>query len=334
MNNPKISLIVPIYNTAVFLERCLSSIKNQSFKDFEVVLVNDGSTDNSESFCKEFIKKDNRFILKTKENGGAASALNYGFKYAKGEYICIIDSDDYIANTFCEALYSLAKQKNLDLLNFGYSYVKDEIYDQRSSILPKNRIIKNSEMLSYLKKTAHTKLLWFNWSYMFKRKFLLDNKILWDETIKIGNDTFFNLQCLTYSNLTYSIEASFYYYVFNSNSLTQINFKNKFLEDFEAQFIVRKKFHKEHEELNTKVNYLDISHNYIEHSLLMLLNNVINSRGLNKVYEIKKIRNSIIYQFCFKHYKPSQPATLKMKIIIYLFKYRLHRSLLFIYNLK
>jgi glycosyltransferase involved in cell wall biosynthesis len=129
----KISLIVPIYNTSIFLEKCLNSIRNQTFKEFEVILVNDGSTDNSESFCKEYIKSDNRFVLKTKENGGLSSALNYGLKFARGEYIGIVDSDDYISDDYCEILYSLAKEKNVDLLNFGYRYVKNENFDERCS---------------------------------------------------------------------------------------------------------------------------------------------------------------------------------------------------------
>lgn len=333
VHTPKISLIVPIYNTSIFLEKCLSSIRNQTFKEFEVILVNDGSTDDSEVFCMEYIKNDKRFILKSKENRGLASALNYGLKFAKGEYIGIVDSDDYISDDYCETLYSVAKEKNADVLNFGYSSVKNGNFDERCSILPKNRVIENKEMLLHLKQTAHTKLLWFNWTYLLKREFLVKNNIFWDETIKIGVDTYFDIQCLYYSNSTYSIETPFYYYVYNSSSLTQINYKDNFLEDFEAQFGVRKKFHNEHEGVNSKDYYIDISRNYLEHSLLMLLSNVKRSEDLNKIYEIEKIRNSAIYQFCFQYYIASKHATSKMKIIIYLFKYRLYRLLSLIYKL-
>jgi hypothetical protein len=178
------------------------------------------------------------------------------------------------------------------------------------------------------------KLLWFNWTYLLKREFLVKNNILWDEAIKIGGDTYFDIQCLYYANSTYSIEPPFYYYVYNSSSLTQRNFKDNFLEEFEAQFDVRKKFHEEHEGLNSKDYYIDISINYIEHSLLMLLNNVKKSTNLNKIKEIKKIRNSSIFQFCFQYYNPSKYATPKMNIIIFLFKYRLFRLLSLIYKLK
>ena len=105
------------------------------------------------------------------------------------------------------------------------------------------------------------------------------------------------------------------------------------MQDFEAQFNVRVNFHKEHQEINTLEYYEDISKNYIEHSLFMLLNNIENSTTNNIKEEIIKIRKSYIYSYCFKYYKSSKKGTLKMKLLIILFKYKLYSLLILAYKL-
>lgn len=104
-----ISVIVPIYNAEKYLYDCLVSILNQTYKDFEVICVNDGSLDNSASICQEFVDKDARFILINQENGGVSSARNRALKDAKGDYICFVDSDDMIECHYLEILLNLAK---------------------------------------------------------------------------------------------------------------------------------------------------------------------------------------------------------------------------------
>ena len=94
--NPKISIIVPIYNMEQYLERCVDSILSQTYKDFEVILVNDGSTDNSDIICDDYAKKDQRIKVIHKRNGGLSSARNAGIKLSKGQWLLFIDSDDCV----------------------------------------------------------------------------------------------------------------------------------------------------------------------------------------------------------------------------------------------
>jgi len=334
MNTPKITLIVPIYNTYIFLERCLTSIKNQNFKDFEVLLINDGSTDKSETFCKEFIKNDKRFILKNKVNGGLSSARNYGLKYALGDYIAFVDSDDYIDKNYCKILYELSSSKNLDVLNFGLTYVKGGTKENRFSVLPKNKLISKLELFKLFKVTSTNKILWFAWSNFYKREFLSENNITFNENILLGEDSLFNLDCFYNSKTIYSIKEPLYYYIYNESSLTQIKYKTDLLQKIETQFNARIKFHNEHQEINKQEYFEDISKNYIEHSLFMLLNNVKNSTSKNKKEEIVKIRKSNIYSYCFKFYKPSEKITLKMRLLINFFKCKLYWLLILVYKVK
>lgn len=117
------SLIVPIYNAASYLKRCLDSIQNQTFQDIEVILVDDGSTDESSEICQEYCKNDSRFHLYKKENDGVAAARNYGLAKATGSYICFVDSDDYVKPTYVEELYNAIIQKQTDLVIQGVDRV-------------------------------------------------------------------------------------------------------------------------------------------------------------------------------------------------------------------
>ena len=102
---PLISIIVPVYNVEKYLKKCLDSILSQTYKNFEVIIVNDGSPDNSQKIIDEYKKKDKRIIVLEKENGGLSSARNYGIEHANGKYISFVDADDYIEKDYVEKLY-------------------------------------------------------------------------------------------------------------------------------------------------------------------------------------------------------------------------------------
>lgn len=117
---PKVSMIVPIYNTSKFLSQCLNSILNQTLRDIEVICVNDGSTDNSLSIIENYAKNDSRVKIISKPNAGYGHSMNRGIESARGEYIGIVDSDDYILPEMCERLYDYASNLDLDIIRGGY----------------------------------------------------------------------------------------------------------------------------------------------------------------------------------------------------------------------
>ena len=108
----KVSVIVPVFNSENYLEKCLDSILSQTLNDIELILINDGSTDNSLSIIKNYSRKYSNIIYKSKKNEGQAIARNIGIEMATGEFICFVDSDDYIENTMLEKLYKIAKRDN------------------------------------------------------------------------------------------------------------------------------------------------------------------------------------------------------------------------------
>src|SRR4051812_34034895 len=113
--DPKISIIVPVFNVEKYIHDCLESILNQSFIDFELILVNDGSSDRSGVICDEYSKKDNRITVIHKENGGQSTARNRGIDLAKGDYIGFIDSDDWIDHDMYKVLYEKAIEIGADI---------------------------------------------------------------------------------------------------------------------------------------------------------------------------------------------------------------------------
>ena len=125
-----ISIIVPIYNVEEYLRECLDSIQKQSYLNFECIMVNDGSPDNSSKICEEFVEKDSRFRYFEKENGGVSSARNLGIEHSKGEYITFIDSDDWVDSDYLEVLYTTLLEEGADITVSTYKQfnIKDNCF--------------------------------------------------------------------------------------------------------------------------------------------------------------------------------------------------------------
>lgn len=119
MNTPLLSIIVPVYNTATFLNRCIDSILTQKYTNFELILIDDGSKDQSGKICGEYAQKDSRIVVIHKPNGGQSSARNAGLNIAKGDYITFVDSDDYISmDCYQNNMEILSRDKSIDILEY------------------------------------------------------------------------------------------------------------------------------------------------------------------------------------------------------------------------
>jgi len=140
---PKISIIVPVYNVEKYIHRCIDSILHQTFKDFELILVDDGSLDNSGKICDEYAKEDDRIKVIHKENGGLSDARNVGLDIAQGEYIAFVDSDDWIEKDMYSILYENIRKYNADISICKMRKIFDSTVD--NNITTNNCIILNNE---------------------------------------------------------------------------------------------------------------------------------------------------------------------------------------------
>ncbi|MGN0407113.1 MAG: glycosyltransferase family 2 protein [Bacteroides sp.] len=130
----KVSVIVPVYNTEKYIPRCIASILAQTLKDIEVIIVDDGSSDNSYGVCEEYAKRDGRIRLFGKKNGGASSARNMALDKASGQYISFVDSDDYIEENALEVAYNAIKAENADMAVYGTDYAYDLKEDEKKAV--------------------------------------------------------------------------------------------------------------------------------------------------------------------------------------------------------
>ena len=127
MNTPKISVIVPVYNVEQYLPRCIDSILDQTFTDFELLLIDDGSKDKSGEICDNYAKKDSRIRVFHKENGGVSSARNLGLYNAKGKYIAFIDADDWVENEYLRIMYKHGEEECADIISSDFFLDNTEI---------------------------------------------------------------------------------------------------------------------------------------------------------------------------------------------------------------
>lgn len=207
-----LSIIIPVYNTSEYLSTCIESILFQSFTDFELLLVDDGSTDGSGDICDKYSKIDSRVIVIHKNNGGVCSARNIGLDNAKGDYIVFVDADDYVEDHFLEHLMSV----DADFVLSGFQ----KFGIQSSISKPKGVSSFSIEELPFYWNTSPiiNYLYCLSTSKRFKASILRDNGIRFNESLFFSEDMFFNMIYMSYSNSFCEIPYSDYMYRMGSIS--------------------------------------------------------------------------------------------------------------------
>ena len=247
MNNPLVSIIVPVYNVQNSVARCLESICAQTWKNIEIILVNDGSRDESFSVCEQFREKDPRIVLVDKSNSGVSDTRNCGMTLASGKYVQFVDSDDYIEPDFTERLVTAAETNNADLViapywmvipansckagqalenlqeNLGieekrpddvreYGFLPEGIYDRDTFAL---RLMEKPASFFYS----------VLWNKLYRRDILTRHDIRFTSEMRWAEDLVFNMQYIQYAEVFASIPQPGYYYVQNPQSICHTQIK-------------------------------------------------------------------------------------------------------------
>jgi len=253
----KISIIIPAYNVSGYLEKCLDSILVQTFTEFEVILIDDGSTDDTADICDRYAQNDNRITVIHKKNEGVSVARNTGIECAKGEYFLFFDGDDFVEPYTCEELYNLIKEKQADTVLYGYhrfengkiketSYpiFQEGMYKDDSIIkelVPRfigvseegiNRWLRHEDKALYVENPAL-------WRVMVSSRLIKENQIRFNIALKVGEDTIFISEYLSYSKNCYVHHQCYYYlvtrptstiYIYEKNPLDKLESKLKLIE--------------------------------------------------------------------------------------------------------
>ena len=185
-NERLVSVIIPAYNAQMFIESCIDSILKQSYTNFEIVVVNDGSNDNTLNILETLAKKDERIKVYSKENGGVSSARNYGISKANGDFITFVDSDDGLVVDALENMVALMKD-DVDFVVCSHNEIKLKARTHHE----KNLRIEADEMNDKFR--DFDRVIWWPWAKLFRRSIIADNNISYDPAFTFGEDHIFNL---------------------------------------------------------------------------------------------------------------------------------------------
>lgn len=203
---PLISIIVPIYNVEKYLYECICSVLKQTYNNFELILVNDGSADSSGEICDKFAKKDNRITVIHKENAGVSSARNAGLEKALGKWIAFLDPDDWIEENTLEFAVKTADKNKVDILGWNYYINSNEKQIKAKEICPHTLIREGIAIRWFILDTMYPEYDESSnkisltgtrnvWGKLFHRNIIFDNSIRFSTNLQIGEDAFFCMQC-------------------------------------------------------------------------------------------------------------------------------------------
>lgn len=219
--SPVISIILPLYNASKYIYETLKSIQNQTFEDFEVIIIDDGSFDGSKEICQKFIKSDDRFHLYSKKNAGISNTRNFAIKLARGTYIAFCDHDDLMDSLLLEELYRLCEANNADVsyANYNIEYVdKNNNCVKKEAKIGTNTYTKDEiiRQFPYVRKNLQSV-----WNGLYKKKLLINNNIYFDETMRFGGeDITFNYRLIQFADKISTTEKILYYHFKRSGQST------------------------------------------------------------------------------------------------------------------
>ena len=296
-----VSIVMPIYNVEKYLEKAIKSVLNQTHKNIELILVNDGSPDNSIKICRHYEKIDKRVSVINQENAGVGCARNAGLAKAIGEYIYFIDPDDYAESNLIKENLKLAKEASADIVVFGFY---EETTDKNGNVVKKLNLPEftssktitqfREEFYDYYSFTPYAL-----WNKMYKHRYLIENNIQFSNQ-KIGEDALFNLQVYRHIEKVKINPSPYYHYVYRSDSAINHYTNNR----FEQEYKVAENFESLMKEWDKSLSYIDLINKEYWNVIYLELKNLSSRECTLKkekkvqlvktIMNNKKIKNAVI----------------------------------------
>lgn len=302
----KISIIIPMYKVEKYLRRCLDSVQNQTFQDWQAICVDDGSPDKSGSIAEEYAKKDKRFIVVHKENGGLSDARNAGMPYADGKYIMFLDSDDCIHPQTMDILYNLAERENVDIVSFEYdrdahkapdasNFPADKMPEFFQNKLDLNKI-KYKRVKNLITKSTnddHGATAWkvqmcMVWMRMYKKSFISKFNLKFDTKMKILEDVIYWSQVLLHRPSGLITRLPLYYYTVNPGSLLHVG-GGKVIDTMTGLWCVADEYRKYGNPRDTRIWYKRFFYSIISR----IFNNISRIQDVKDKREIVEMFNKM-----------------------------------------
>ncbi len=303
---PKVSIIVPVYNVEKYLSKCLDSLVNQTLKDIEIIIVNDGSPDHSQDIIDKYAKRYSKKIRAfQKDNGGQASARNLGLTKATGEYILFVDSDDYIELDTCNELYNNAKKLNSDIVLFDYYIIYSKEHNKLMSVIEKVNDVDNINKKEFFLSTPSPVNKLFRREFLLKHNFRFPEGIIYEDYAEIPTLVLYD------PKISY-VKKPFYFYIQSEESTTRTpKYKQKFEDIFIASDYLYERL-KDDKDLEEELEYRFIGYLLYEGSL--------NFYKYRRIDNIKRISAWINKHYPkWRHNKYYKQKDFKYKVLCNLF---------------
>lgn len=301
----KISIIIPAYNCESTIQRCLTSILKQNYKNYEIVIVNDGSTDNTFGVLSRFCKEYKMIKIYNKDNSGPGIARKYGLDRANGDYVIFIDADDYIDSNMLSSMVGIIENPNIDIVQCGYyKFIDGKNYEKRSPYIflenPLESFLNQENVDCYL------------WNKLIRRELLMTIEF---PNAYMSEDHYVLLQCFEKAKVFVNIDLCLYYYVENAKSLCNENFNLKKLDTFITSKDLLDKYSCNTNIKNYLFNYISFYSAYyycllanddsneffdVQLSLLDDFNKYFSLRKINKFITMKRKIFVLIFSFSKK----------------------------------
>lgn len=254
MNNkaPKVSIIVPVYNRETMIEECINSILQSEFHDFEVIIIDDGSTDGTSQICRRMADSDNRIKYVYQHNGGVSAARNHGLKLCQGEWVTFVDSDDIIL-PFHLNVINMANDANMLMTDCAYSLPSIEKLNQNTPPI----VSDNAAEYLYDKYDPYSNPVFAVWNKFFRLKILKEQNILFYENLSLGEDRLFISNYLLHANTILHFKQKSYIQVCHENSLVHtLRSPADYMKVFHLNYLaICKLIHKSNRVLEYATNY-------------------------------------------------------------------------------
>lgn len=300
----KLSYIIPVYNVEKYIKECVDSILAQTFDDFEIILVDDGSPDGCPQICDDYADKFPGIVkVIHKSNGGPAAARNTGLDIACGEYIYFFDSDDYFVEDGISELYEAARASNADILQNSFIRVDESDGSRKhfKSVFTVGRVYDNDAISEKIRVSTTERSTIFAWRNIYKRDFLEKNNIRFDENLRMIEDPPFNTLAFLRAERMIAVDRPIYAYRLRNDSLQ----RKKYIKDYdlimEYQWRLKRKYYREYSD-NNALFYKDFAEFVLKTNLYILLANIYASDVENKYAMLKRLGNSEMIRTSFKEF--------------------------------
>ena len=216
---PKVSIIVPVYNAEKSLARCVDSILNQEFRDFELILMDDGSKDRSGEICDGYARADARVVVVHKENTGVSDTRNQAIARARGTFLQFVDSDDWLTADATKLMVRAAEETGCDMVIADFYRVVGEMVSQKGDI-DADQVIGREAFVGFMMENPADYYYGVLWNKLYRTALIRDNGVLCREELNWSEDFLFNLEYIRYAHRFCAVDTPVYYYVKNEKSIT------------------------------------------------------------------------------------------------------------------